>query len=178
MLVWYTHRPGGEAAQVEPDRKRNHSVVSRAGIQYPLSFIAGREGLLVCTECGASYPLQSIPEETHISSYCPDCGRITSFVVTSEIPVEQRREIQTMARRLYADLVHRLPYSIIFTDITGYPQIVDGRPVSDQTPSDSLMKYKLRIEALDRVNSPFPSPARVGQNWVTFITAPIRSFGR
>jgi len=161
LLVWYTHN------LVERLRRSNRIANETiawfwAGIQYPLSFIAGREGLSVCTECGASFPLQSIPEETHISSYCPDCGMITSFVVTSEIPVEQRREVQAMARRLYADLVHRLPYSIIFTDITGYPQIVDGRPVSDQTPIDSLVKYKFRIQALDRVNSPIPISGPAG----------------
>lgn len=155
LLVWYTHN------LVERLRRSNRIANETiawfwAGIQYPLSFIAGREGLSVCTECGTSFPIESIPDDTHISSYCPFCRRITRFVVTSEIPVEQRREIQDMARRLYADLVHRLPYSIIFTDIAGHPQVVDGKPVSDQTPGDSLIKYKLMIAALDGMNSPIP----------------------
>ncbi len=155
LLVWYTH------SFVERLRRSNRIANETiawfwAGIQYPLSFIAGREGLSVCTECGASFPLETIPEDRHISSYCPDCRRITQFVVTSETTVEQRREVQAMARRLYSDLVHRLPYSIIFTDNTGFPQVVDGRPVDEGIPDDTLIVYKSRIAALDEVNRPIP----------------------
>lgn len=155
LLVWYTHN------LVERLRRSNRIANETiawfwAGIQYPLSFIAGREGLSVCTECGHSIPLERIPEQHHATGYCPDCRRVTLFVATSEMNAEQRREVQEMARRLYSDLVHRLPYSIIFTDNRGYPQVVDGRPVEDDVLSDSLVSYRMRIKALDQVNVPIP----------------------
>lgn len=155
LMLWYTHnlverlRLSGRVA--------NETVAwFWAGIQYPLSFIAGREGLSVCIECGYSQPLEKLPEETHVPIYCPQCHRMTRFVTTSELNAEQRREVHRMARKLYSDLVNRLPYSIVFTDNTGFPQVVDGRPVDEDTPSDSIAAYRKKIAELDRVNEPLP----------------------
>ncbi len=155
VLVWYTHN------LVERLRRSNRVANETiawfwAGIQYPLSFIAGREGLSVCTECGYSAPLMEIPDETHSYSYCPDCRRMTVFVVTDEMSDESRREVLQMSRRLYADLVRRLPYSIIFTDNSGLPQVVDGRPIPGDIPSESLVVYRAKVLELNRMNSPIP----------------------
>jgi signal transduction histidine kinase len=174
LLVWYTHNL--------VERLRRSSRVANetvawfwAGIQYPLSFIAGREGLSVCIECGYSQPLDRFPEEAHFSSYCPQCRRMTRFVATSELNSEQRREVQQMARRLYSDLVNRLPYSIIFTDNRGFPQVVDGRPVDEGTPADSLAVFRRRIVELDRINEPVPisGPGGTELGYLHYGTDPI-----
>lgn len=163
ILVWYTH------TLVERLRHSNRIANETiawfwAGIQYPLSYIAGREGLSVCTECGYSVSLSEAAQVTRVTNYCPDCRRITVFVYTSELTGEERREVLNISRRLYADLVNRLPYSIIFTDNQGLPQVVDGRPIMSDLPPDSLVAFRERIAALNRMNPPIPITGPGGAN--------------
>ncbi len=153
IFLWYTHSLVDELARLD---KRNCETIARlwAGVQYPLSILSDGSRLNSCTVCGTPSGI-SVPYLDSLSKYCPVCGDTTLFVPTERALPEEREDVVNFTRRLFADLVSRLDFNTIFSDMNGYPQIVNGE-VTDGYSRERIDSLFREIEALKQQNEPVP----------------------
>ncbi len=164
IFLWYTHSLVDELARLD---KRNCETIARlwAGVQYPLSILSGGSCLNSCTVCGTPSGI-SISGRDSLSQFCPVCGDTTLFIPTERALPEEREEVVNFTRRLFADLVSRLDFNTIFSDMNGHPQIVNGE-VTDGYSPEKIELFSEEIKILAQQNQPVP--LMMGQDTIGFL---------
>ncbi len=156
----------------------NHSMVRRlrdnnresnetiawfwAGTQIPMSILANRDRMAVCSQCG-NYRLVTIAAEIdEIRANCTSCDTITTHYLIDRWSEEENELIYNQTRNLFSQLIDRLDYLTILTDNNNIPQVVNGRSVSDILSNEEMIKLKSLLETLDQVNDPIPIITVIG----------------
>lgn len=153
IFLWYTH---SLVDRLNDSDRRNCETIARlwAGVQYPLSVVGDGSGIMSCTVCGspAESPFTSADRD---SLFCSSCEEKTLFIRTLRLLPAEREDIIISTRRLFAEVVNRLDFPTIFSDVSGHPQIVDGTS-TDSFDDERLGVVRRRMEMLGRENDPVP----------------------
>jgi signal transduction histidine kinase len=127
-----------------------------AGTQVPMSRLAELGMLYVCSECGSSEPAFGFGSDSTVSRFCQECGKTTVWYFVSMEDIEERGRLLRRTRILFRELVDRLDYSTILSDVNMVPQVLNGAAVSDTVSAESLRVLGRQIEELDSENNPIP----------------------
>ncbi len=167
VLVWvFFYYSFDLVNRLREARTRSNETIAWfwAGSQVPLSTLADMGMMHVCSECGATYPAYSFSDETPVTGFCKECGRITKWFFVSVGGFEEREQLLSGIRRLFRELVERLDYTTVLTDSDMMPQIVNGVVVDDSISSDSLGQLYVLIRKLDSENDPIPITDTAGDS--------------
>ncbi|MBN1433298.1 HAMP domain-containing histidine kinase [Candidatus Fermentibacterales bacterium] len=138
------------------NRRSNETIAwFWAGTQVPFSMLLLHDRLAVCTECGLSL-LSTRSDSGAFRMYCPDCGSVTKWVNAMRWTGSERQVFESQARELFTQLISRLDYTVILTDIDGVPQVRDGVSLPDELPSQRSRSLRRLLRALDAENEPLP----------------------
>lgn len=153
IFLWYTH---SLVDRLNHTSRRNCETIAKlwAGVQYPLSIVGDESGIMSCTVCG--YPEEPPPgSASRDSLLCSRCQDTTLFIRTFRLMPDERQDIIISTRRLFADIVQRLDFPTVFSDLRGYPQIVDGTS-TDGFPDERIAEVRERMELMSEENAPVP----------------------
>jgi len=155
VFLWYSHDLVSRLAETRA--KANETIAwFWAGTQVPLSTFAQPRSIAVCSECGATSdsPLQA--EGVSVGRYCPDCDRVTRWLIISPPDAEERMLMFESTTRLFHELVQRLECTTILTDTLLVPMVVDGKALPDSITPLEMRSYREMIAGLDAANPPVP----------------------
>lgn len=153
VFLWYTH---SLVERLNRSDRKNCETIARlwAGVQYPLSIVGDDSGIMSCTVCGSPASIHRAISDRD-SLFCSACGEKTLFIRTLRLLPEERQSIIDSTRRLFADIVNRLDFPTVFSDKSGYPQIVDGVSI-DRFEQNKIEEIRKRMEMLASENEPVP----------------------
>ena len=153
FFLWYSHSLVERLNQAD---KQNCETIARlwAGVQYPLSIVGDGSSIMSCSVCGSPYGVATEGFESD-SFFCSVCGETRFFIRTDRMLISERNNLVAYTRNLFSDLVSRLRFPTIFSDMNGYPQIVNGQ-VTDAFSREQIDNLRIRMRHLGRINQPVP----------------------
>lgn len=156
-LAWvfliYSH---GLVGRLEETNRASNETIARfwAGTQVPLSMILEQRRISVCSGCGAS--VNGSTTSDRYRTYCKTCGAVTTWHVVDRWTEEERDMILSLTRNLFRDLVGRLNYTTVLSDMDMVPQVVNGEPLADSIPAENMGAWRSLMVKLDGFNPPIP----------------------
>lgn len=157
ILAWvfliYSH---GLVSRLEANNRLSNETIARfwAGTQVPFSMILEERRIAVCSGCGSN--ANCATESNEFLRYCEICGEVTWWHVVDRWTVEERDKILEHTRFLFRDLVARLHYTTILSDLDMVPQIVNGEPLPDSISDEDMVSWREITRKLDGFNPPIP----------------------
>ncbi len=157
MLAWvfliYSH---GLVSRLEANNRLSNETIARfwAGTQVPFSMILEERRIAVCSGCGSSTDCAT--ESDELMRYCEICGEATRWHVVDRWTEEERDKILEHTRYLFRDLVARLQYTTILSDLDMVPQVVNGEPLPDSISGEDMISWREITRKLDGFNPPIP----------------------
>ncbi len=127
-----------------------------AGSQVPMSRLVENTAIFVCTGCGSTKSAYGFESGMPISSFCDECGEVIKWHFVLMEGAEEQELLFRRTRRLFSDLVERLDYTTILSDVEMVPQVVNGIAISESISSDSLVSLMTLTKELDLENKPVP----------------------
>lgn len=161
VFFWYSHNL---VSRLREAKANSNETVAWfwAGTQVPLSRFAELVTISVCSECGSTGPMYGIHSDTTVARYCIECNRVTDWYIVSIGDIDERRELFKKTSTLFQELVSRLDYVTVLSDVSMIPQVINGVAVPDIISEEELSSYREMIKALDEVNNPLPIEGAFG----------------